>query len=142
MYQWIRQRRRWIATILLVALFPCVVAAGQPLVWCIGADGHSAVEKIHATHKAPSGSQGLAVDAAPLLCADYDEIVPDGFVQARTVSADRVDFGHTTWFVGPIVKPLKIVSDPGMLGPMVPQVWPDSALQHSLSHLRTVILRV
>lgn len=45
-----RVLQRTIAIILMLALLPSSIAAALPLVYCIGADGHRAIEPYHASH--------------------------------------------------------------------------------------------
>ncbi len=72
--------RQLIAAILVIAFVPATLLAALPLVYCLGADGHRAVELLNAAphhsveHTAPHtalAGHGVAVDA-PGGCVDIE----------------------------------------------------------------------
>jgi hypothetical protein len=145
MLAWIRHLRSFIATVTMVALLPWALAGGQALVWCVGADGHSAIEQAHdagelalaaneAAHKAAVGS------AAPD-CTDFEiASLTIGRHSPLMVAGTPGDI-QQTWFMNAHASRLQL---PAVLDVKPPLIWgarPDT-LAHHLAHQRTVILRV
>lgn len=134
MFDWIRQRRTWIATLLLVVLLPVTAVMGQSLVWCFGADGHSGIEAPHRPHAAHVFHNVTAVDAE--LCADIIWGAPATVL--RSTSDQIPTPAH--WFGGdtpPILVECETSENvtPFALGTR-------DRVPRPLEHLRTVILRV
>lgn len=134
MLDWIRQRRTWIATFLLVALLPFTAVMGQSLVWCFGADGHSGIEAPHQPHAAREPNNIASVGAE--LCTDIVWNAPTT-VLGSTPTQPPVP---ACWFGGKLS--LTLTEGDEKQSDQPSKAIRHENLPHQLEHLRTVILRV
>jgi hypothetical protein len=92
-----RSWQRLVAAFLLLAFVPASVAAALPLVFCLGADGHRAIELVqstphHAVQDSRAEADGLHGSATVDLaggCVDFK------IISSATVSQRSVDFKPT-----------------------------------------------
>ncbi|MBX9925536.1 MAG: hypothetical protein K2Y05_04195 [Hyphomicrobiaceae bacterium] len=145
MLNWIRHIRAFIATLAMVAFLPWAVFGGQALVWCVGADGHSAIEQVHdagelaeaanvATHETTVGR------AAPD-CNDFEIASVTTGRHSPLVVWGAADVEQRTWFASTHRQRLQLQA---VVEVKRPQIWVYRAdtLALYLAHQRTVILRV
>lgn len=96
-----RRWRRFIAAVLALALVPSSALAAMPLVWCVGLDGHRAVE----FSRAPAGKhtdhralgQQLVPDALSATQADGDSCQDWQLVGPAEASASQDHAGLLTF---------------------------------------------
>lgn len=81
--------RRLVATILLLVFIPASIAAGLPLVYCLGADGHRAIELVqnaphhgarHVRTAVDHSDHGAALEGSDD-CVDYKLVTLNGLPQ-------------------------------------------------------------
>lgn len=81
--------QRIVATILLLAFIPASLAAAMPVVYCLGADGHRAVEFVQAAphhvnrhiHASTNHTQSDSVLVGSEGCVDYKLVTLNGVPQ-------------------------------------------------------------
>lgn len=81
--------QRLVATILLLAFIPASLAAAMPLVYCLGADGHRAVEFVQSTphhgdrhiHVSTNHAQSESMLVGSEGCIDYKLVTLNGVPQ-------------------------------------------------------------
>lgn len=139
MLRWIRQRRTLIASLLMVALLPLLATVGPSLVWCISADGHSAIETTHQPH---AGHAAHDVSAAlGEHCADIAWGVPATVLRSASAATADPSPARACWFgsdSAALTAPSTCAerrADPPVGGDV-------DRLAHRPEHLSTVILRV
>lgn len=145
MLDWIRHIRAFIATLAMVAFLPWAVFGGQALVWCVGADGHSAIEQDHNAGELAEATNVAAhqttVGRAAPDCNDFEIASLTTGRHSPLVVLGAADVEQRTWFAGTHVPRLQL---PAVLEVEPPQIWASwaYALPHPLAQQRTVILRV
>lgn len=151
MLRWIRHIKLWVATVVLVALVPCAIANGQSLVWCQGADGHSAIEQVHKfggalAEVAAAGEQlnderRLDTNHAATPCNDFEIATVSATPQFQPLVSNAPPPDRLCWFVGVVVSALDAPVQFGVAA-QVNGHRRHGISSQGLAHQRTIVLRV